>query len=451
MAELNDLSEREIEILRLVATGASNKEIADKLVISTNTVKVHLRNIFSKLEASSRTEVTLWAVRNGLMPAVDEALNPSTLDEEDKTEADLDPNRIPESVLPSKTLLRRILSAFVVIIATFALILIGFYAARGFSSPQTTPTQSVIVNPQPVIQEGWLEKSPLPEARSGMAVASYANSFFAIGGQTTDQVVGLNLRYEPNNDSWTNLSPKPVPVKDAQAAVIGGKIYIPGGETASGENTDILEIYDPRTDAWELGASLPIPVSAYALTAYEGRLYLFGGWDGNGFLSESYSYEPDQNVWVAISPLPTPRAYATAAVALGKIHVMGGVAGDQPLRVNELYDPIAEGSAYSPWTAASPLPVGRSAFGAVSIANIIYIIGGYGDDASQAAYSYEYLAVSGVWQPFPAPFDGFWPEIGLANVGTDLYALGGLENSQPVNHNLSYKALYTVVIPILPK
>ena len=67
-AEPDRLTEREVEVLRLVVAGLRNKEIAVDLGISENTTKFHLRNILEKLHAGSRTEVAARAVREGLIP-----------------------------------------------------------------------------------------------------------------------------------------------------------------------------------------------------------------------------------------------------------------------------------------------------------------------------------------------------------------------------------------------
>ena len=61
-----ELSERETEVVALVASGHRNKEIAAKLFISEQTVKTHLSNIFQKLEVNDRLELALYAMRNGL-------------------------------------------------------------------------------------------------------------------------------------------------------------------------------------------------------------------------------------------------------------------------------------------------------------------------------------------------------------------------------------------------
>lgn len=63
--EMDGLTSRELEVLRMVAQGLTNKEVAQQLYISDRTVQAHLSSIFSKLQVSSRTEAVMYAIRKG--------------------------------------------------------------------------------------------------------------------------------------------------------------------------------------------------------------------------------------------------------------------------------------------------------------------------------------------------------------------------------------------------
>src|SRR5262249_52427780 len=66
-SSLDDLSQREVEVLRLLAAGRSNRDIAEALYISLNTVATHVRNILTKTGTANRTEAAAYALRHGLL------------------------------------------------------------------------------------------------------------------------------------------------------------------------------------------------------------------------------------------------------------------------------------------------------------------------------------------------------------------------------------------------
>ncbi len=63
----HDLTERELEVLRLIAQGKSNKDISDELVLSEKTVKTHVSNILQKLHLSDRTQAAVYALRQKIV------------------------------------------------------------------------------------------------------------------------------------------------------------------------------------------------------------------------------------------------------------------------------------------------------------------------------------------------------------------------------------------------
>ncbi|MGH7274994.1 MAG: response regulator [Nitrospiria bacterium] len=62
-----ELTDREVQVIKLIADGKTNKEIANTLTISEKTVKNHVRNIFQKLEVDDRTQAAIFAIQRGLI------------------------------------------------------------------------------------------------------------------------------------------------------------------------------------------------------------------------------------------------------------------------------------------------------------------------------------------------------------------------------------------------
>ena len=70
MPPSGDLSKREVQILRCLLAGQSNKAIARNLHITESTVKMHFKNVMRKINAQNRTQAAVWAIQNGLSPLV---------------------------------------------------------------------------------------------------------------------------------------------------------------------------------------------------------------------------------------------------------------------------------------------------------------------------------------------------------------------------------------------
>jgi len=409
-----ELSERELEILSLLATGVSNKEIAGQLSISTNTVKVHVRNIFAKIGASSRTEAVLYAMKAGLIPpaagGVEAALTEDVLEAPGECLAPEDNREEASGYIASSDIVFQPLDVsdlnttrptsrrFLIWIIGLAVLILLAIVVGVFGAWRTSRARQVEVSPISSQNEArWRVLAPMSVARQGLAAVAYEGMIYAMAGKTVSGPTGAVERYNPTDNTWKRLADKPTSVDDVSAAVAGGEIYVPGGRLVSGQVTDVLEIYDPRQDKWRQGSPMPEARSAYALVAYEGRLFLIGGWDGSRFVDTVYSYDPKLDTWQQKMSLPSPRGYAGAALVGRKIYVLGGYNGRHALDENLIYSPDQDGDAASPWETGQPMPLGRYGMGVASIAEIVELVGGIQEDENQPILSLSYMSYNNTW------------------------------------------------------
>lgn len=505
--ETNQLSEREREILRLVASGLSNQQIANQLGISINTVKVHLRNVFGKIGVASRTEATLYALRSGMvaveaadvpaalpsdapvlvevpdapaplltespapaplssepvvLPAAEpaaESIAPVVVERSSPAVAVPDRNDVaatstPRVAEPAARPIRRrgLLRPLLLLLGVLAsgALMIASAQALGWFEVRNLPAVGGISDPvaasaAPDASTRWQDLPALPEPRAAFAVASLSDQIYVIGGENADGVLGSVVRYDVGFEAWTSLSNKPTPVTDARAVVLGEKIYVPGGRRSNdpGDVVATMERYDPRTESWEQLRDLPEPRSGYALATAEGKLYLFGGWDGSRYRQEVFEYDPGSDEWRERTPMPTARAYSDAAVVDASIYVLGGENESGRLATSELYFPAREGE--QPWARRPPMPQARSRFGAVGVSSpsVIYVIGG-----DQALEPLQFNADTDRWQPLAAPLQPIGSQPGVIQQDTTIVTLGGkLDDSTYSETMQRYQALYT--LPLL--
>ncbi len=448
MSDANEpLSEREIEILRLVATGAANKEIALRLAISPNTVKVHLRNIFTKIGVVSRTEATLYALKNGIVRQPEATFGTgivlgSFASPESTSPLALAPDS-PQAPAPARTGILK--PALWFTLGAVVLLIIGLVAAPFVIPPPAQATATAAPPQQIIIPPRWQKGTPLPAPRAGMGAVSYESTLYLIGGETSLGISSDVLAFSAGQPGWQSLKSKPTAITDVQAVLLGERIYVPGGQTGENELTTALEVYDPRQDEWQARAPVPRALSRYALAAYEGKLYLFGGWDGSQYLRSVYRYDPERDLWERQSDLPAARADASAVTLEGRIILAGGRSAAGPLSSVLAYYPNRDTAGEVPWEEAPDLPEARAGISAVAMANTIFLVGGAGPGQTSTL-----ALASGAksWQPIEAPA-AFGERAAVVMEGNFLHILGGRNSSALSAEHLVYQALYTVSIPLL--
>jgi len=399
MTKANTLSLREQEVLQLAAKGLTNREIAQSLSISPNTVKVHLRNIFEKAGVASRTEAALYGMEHGIVTV------PGVTDD----------------VMVERFSVFKTMNKFRWVWVAMVLLLVAFGVT--FTANVLLPAPTLEIPAFLDTAERWKQLAPMPEYRVGMAIIAYDGDIYALAGEGRDGVAQEVFRYLPNEDRWEKLSEKPTPVTDAQGVLIGERIYIPGGRLANSTPTDILEIYDPREDSWENGANLPKAISAYALADFEGKLYLFGGWDGKDVLADVYVYDPGEDVWDEGTRMAIPREEAGAVVLADKIVLLGGRNDGGALKDVKAYFPSRDYNSEDPWDIFPELPESLFDFGVVSISDRILIIGGKTLENSKSEEIAIYQFDNDRWSLLESETDFINPQLSLEQIGSQIYLL----------------------------
>lgn len=452
MAEYGEtLSTRELDVLECIVNGASNKDVAAELHISQNTVKVHLRNIYTKLGATSRTEAVTLALQQGIatIPGAELFVEPvaveSALEDE---ETAVPPSSPPATIPPTQASKNWLLMGGIGIVGLILLITAVYIGYQSLNPTNTiSPSTPEPFIDTPIAQTQWYTSKPLTTPLTDMAVASVGIDIYHIGGETETGTTNLVNRFDTASHTWHEMTEKPTAVSATSAAVLFGEIVVPGGRTENGEPTNIVEAYSPANNAWRPIANLPKPISNGLALSDGSYLYMIGGWDGSKYLDDVYLYDANNDSWRPLTNLPHPVASATGGVIAGELYILGGIDDAQtPLDACSIYNVDADS-----WRSCPAMLNARKNGGAAIVLNKLYVLGGDEPVGTELPFGEFFDPNTQTWQVVNTPMQEdamIWENLGVTNVETKIYALGGSMGGSLSDGNYIYSPLvYQTFIP----
>ena len=451
----NPLSAREMEVSQLLVTGASNAEIARELVISPHTVKVHLRNVFEKLEVNSRTEATLVLLQRGWVsvPGVD-APEPGVA----PPPAPPEPDPLPE-LKPAPAPWQRVFM-FGAVLVVLALVTAPIVMTRPKTSFSllSDAGRTVYGQATPLSLPRWAARTPLPEARSRHATVLAGDEVFVLGGENAD---GLTLdgvtAYDLRVNRWRSVAAMPEALANHGAATLDGEIFVAGGSAnnLSDQNEisvrDNLYALDVESGAWRDAGRLPHPLAGALLTAHAGALYVAGGWDGDRMRDEVWRWTPGSAVagreagvpesWQEVARLKTPAAFFGGVIVDGELFVVGGYDGQR-----ELADTAALNLETGEWRQLPPMSMPRSGLSAVYDGMAVLALGGGWTRTIDTHERFD--AQANQWSNFPSPIQGDWRHLGAVAQDGRVWVVGGWSGGYLDAHQ-EYQSAFRALLPVI--
>lgn len=448
----NPLSEREMDVARLLATGATNAEIARELVISPHTVKVHLRNIFEKLAVNSRTEASMVLVqRNWLTIPGIEAPVPDI----QPIEPVAPPDPEPLTDLPMYPASWQVYYlAGILLLSLMAFVLPNVQIQRT-AIPQilSDGQRMALGQPIPALQPRWELRTPLDTPRSRLAVVRVNEQLYAIGGETIDgRFIADVDAYDLEVNQWRARSPLPLEIANSAAAALHDRIYVAGGSTkpVDDETAVVLDhfyVYNIAKDLWQPLGRLPNPLAGAELIAGEDSLYLVGGWDGQAVHNAVWRYRPTANQdtvtaeWALVTRMPTARAFFGAALVNGELYTVGGYDGKNEESAAEVYT-----LATDEWRKLQPLPTPRGGLRLIYDGLSLFALGGGWSNALDTYDRFD--PAKNIWSNFPSPLPGEWRNFGAAAYEGRIYFIGGW-SSDYLDIHLQYQSSFRSLLPVI--